>query len=289
MADFTERRLLAVFAHPDDETFLCGGALARYASEGGRVSLVCGTRGEVGEISDPNLARPENLGKVREEELRAACRVLGVRDVIVLGYRDSGMNGTEDNDHPDAFSRADMGDLVGRVVEVVRRMRPQVLLTFDPNGGYGHPDHVAAHTAAVEAFSAASDPSRYPEQLIRGLQPHRPERLYYAVFPRSAVKAIQDTIREMETHSDFLEIDPESMGVPDEEITTVLDVGGYADRKQEAARCHKTQVQGDDPFDWLPDTIRWNMLSREHFVRVAPPFNGSAGSTELDLFRGESG
>ncbi len=242
MDDFTERRLLAVFAHPDDETFLCGGTLARYASEGGRVSLICGTRGEVGEISDPNLAGHGNLGEVREEELRAACRVLGVQDVIVLGYRDSGMDGTADNNHPDAFSRADMGEIVGHVVEVVRRIQPQVLVTFDPNGGYGHPDHVAAHTAAVEAFSAASDPSRYPEHLIRGLRPHRPDRLYYAVFPRSAARAIQATMREIGAHSDFLEIDPESMGVPDEEITTVLDVGGYADRKEEAARCHKTQV-----------------------------------------------
>ena len=289
MDDFTERRLLAVLAHPDDETFLCGGTLARYASEGGRVSLICATRGEAGEISDPNLARPENLGEVREEELRAACRALGVQDVIVLGYRDSGMDGTEDNHHPGAFSRADMGEIVGHVVEVVRRVRPQLLLTFDPSGGYGHPDHVAAHTAAVEAFSAASDPSRYPEQLIRGLQPHRPDRLYYAVFPRSATRAIQAAIREMGTHSDFLDIDPESMGVPDEEITTVLDVGGYADRKQDAARCHKTQVQGNDPFDWLPEAIRGNMLAREHFVRAAPPFNGSAGSMELDLFGGESG
>lgn len=288
MNDFTGRRLLAVLAHPDDETFLCGGTLARYAAEGGRVSLICGTRGEVGEISDPNLAGHWNLGEVREGELRAACRVLGVQDVIVLGYRDSGMNGTEDNNHPAAFSRADMGEIVGHVVEVVRRVRPQVLLTFDPNGGYGHPDHVAAHTAAGEAFSAASDPSRYPEQLIRGLRPHRPDRLYYAGFPRSAARAIQANMREIGANSDFLEIDPESMGVPDEEITTVLDVGGYVDRKQEAARCHKTQVQGNDPFDWLPEAIRGDMLAREHFVRVAPPFDGSGGSMELDLFSGES-
>ena len=289
MADSTERRLLAVLAHPDDETFLCGGTLARYASEGGRVSLICATRGEAGKISDPNLAQPENLGEVRENELRAACRVLGIRDVTVLGYRDSGMEGSEDNQHPRAFSRADLGEIVGHVVEVVRRMRPQVVLTFDPNGSYGHPDHVAAHTATVQAFSAASNPSRYPEHLIRGLVPHRPERLYYAVFPRSAVRSIRDAIRETGTHSDFLELDPESMGVPDEEITTVLDVGEYVDRKRDAARCHKTQIQDGDPFDWLPEALRLDLLAREHFVRVEPPFNGSAGSKELDLFRGDQG
>ena len=281
MAYSTERRLLAVLAHPDDETFLCGGTLARYASEAGRVSLICATRGEAGEISDPNLARPENLGDVREEELRAACRVLGIQDVIVLRYRDSGMDGAEDNNHPRAFSRAHMGEIVGHVVRIVRSTRPQVLLTFDPNGGYGHPDHIAIHTAAVKAFSAASNPNSYPEQLIRGLRPHRPERLYYAVFPRSAVKSIHAAIRESGAPSDFLELDPESMGVPDEEITTVLDVGMYVDQKRQAALCHGTQIQGGDPFDWLPEAIRGDMLAREHFIRVAPPVNGPAGSKEL--------
>ena len=289
MADSSERRLLAVLAHPDDETFLCGGTLARYASEGGRVSLICATRGEVGEISDPNLAKPENLGDVREEELRAACRVLGVRDVIVLGYRDSGMDGAEDNNHPKAFSRSDMGEIVGHVVRIVRRTRPHVLLTFDPNGGYGHPDHIAVHAAAVEAFSAASNPNRYPEQLIRGLRPHRPERLYYAVFPRSTVKSIHAALRAAGTVSDFLELDPESMGVPDEEITTELDVGMYVSQKRQAARCHETQIESGDPFDWLPEAIRGDMLSREHFIRAEPPVGGLSDSRELGLFPDGSG
>ncbi len=289
MADSTERRLLAVLAHPDDETFLCGGTLARYASEGSRVSLICATRGEAGEISDPSLARPENLGEVREGELRAACRALGIRDITILGYRDSGMEGAEGNDHPQAFRRADMDEIVGHVVRIVRRTRPQVLLTFDPNGGYGHPDHITVHTAAVEAFSAAANPNRYPEQIIRGLQPHRPERLYYSVFPRSAVKSIHAAMRESGAVSDFLELDPDSMGVPDEEITTVLDVDRYVDRKRQAARCHRTQIEGGDPFEWLPEAVRENLLAREHFVRAEPPVDGPPDSEERDLFRDGSG
>ena len=284
-----ERRLLAVLAHPDDETFLCGGTLARYASEGVRVSLVCATLGEAGEINDPSLARRDNMGEVRERELRAACRVLGVRDLVVLGYRDSGMDGAEDNQHPDAFSRADPDEVAVRVAEVMRRLRPQVVLTFDPNGGYGHPDHVAAHKAAVDAFSAAADPSRYPEQLIRGLQPHRPEALYYGVFPRSAARSIHAAITEQGMHSDFLKLDPEAMGVPDEEITTVVDVGGFVDRKVEAAGCHRTQIQGDGPFDWLPEPLRGNLLSTEHFVRARPPFDASGDAKETGLFRRDSG
>ncbi len=288
-ADSTERRLLAVLAHPDDETFLCGGTLARYASESTRVSLICATRGEAGEISDPSLARPENLGEVREGELRAACRALGVQDLTILGYRDSGMEGAEDNDHPQAFRRADMDEIVGHVVRIVRRTRPQVLLTFDPNGGYGHPDHITVHTAAVEAFSAAANPNRYPDQIIRGLQPHRPERLYYAVFPRSAVKSIHAAMRESGAVSDFLQLDPDSMGVPDEEITTVLDVGRYVDRKRDAARCHRTQIEDGDPFEWLPEAVREDLLAREHFVRAEPPVDGPPDSGERDLFGDGSG
>ena len=143
------RSLLAVFAHPDDETFGGGGLLARYAAEGVRVSMVCAPRGEVGEISDPSLATRENLGEVRERELRDACRVLGIEEPIILGYRDSGMAGTSDNANPRAFSQADQEEVVEKVVEIIRRERPHVLVTFDPNGGYGHPDHIRIHQATL--------------------------------------------------------------------------------------------------------------------------------------------
>ena len=139
MPSITSRCLLAVLAHPDDETFACGGTLAKYAAQGVRVALVCATRGEVGEISNPSLATPETLGQVREEELRAACRALGVEDLFILGYRDSGMDGTLDNRHPQALCQADLHEVAGRTVAIIRQLRPQVVLTFDPNGGLRSP------------------------------------------------------------------------------------------------------------------------------------------------------
>ncbi|MFQ5873964.1 MAG: PIG-L family deacetylase, partial [Dehalococcoidia bacterium] len=185
MVKGTRRCLMAVLAHPDDETFGCGGLLARYAAEEVRVVLICATRGEVGEISDPSLATVENLAQVRERELREACDILGVEEIIILGYRDSGMAGTPDNEHPQALCRAPQAEVVGGIVEVVRREKPDVILTFDLRGGYGHPDHIAVNQAAREAFAAAANPSRYPEQLDGGLRPHRPRKLYYFVIPRS--------------------------------------------------------------------------------------------------------
>ena len=167
------RRLLVVLAHPDDETFGCGGVLARYAAEGVRVSLICATRGEAGEIRDPSLATRGNLAQVRERELRAACEVLGVEDLYVFGYRDSGMKGAPDNQHPEALCQARPSEVAGKIVEIIRSLGPQVVVTFDPTGGYGHPDHIAIHNAAVEAFGAAGDASRFPEQLGDGLEPHR--------------------------------------------------------------------------------------------------------------------
>ena len=137
--------LMTVHAHPDDESIGTGGVLARYADEGIRTVLVTCTGGEVGEIGDPTLATPDNLAEIREQELRAACAILGVGHLELLGYRDSGMAGTDDNEHPDAFARADLDVAIRRLVALVRRFRPQVLVTYDENGLYGHPDHVHAN------------------------------------------------------------------------------------------------------------------------------------------------
>lgn len=278
------RRLLVVLAHPDDETFGCGGVLARYAAEGVRVSLICATRGEAGEIRDPSLATRGNLAQVRERELRAACEVLGVEDLYVFGYRDSGMKGAPDNQHPEALCQARPSEVAGKIVEIIRSLGPQVVVTFDPTGGYGHPDHIAIHNAAVEAFGAAGDASRFPEQLGDGLEPHRPRKLYYAAFPRSLAREFRDAVRAAGIDSDFGDMDPEQMGVPDEQITTVVDVGKYGGRKEQAARCHRTQVQGDDPFSWVPGGLRERFMTTEHLVRAAPAFVGSGGTLEEDLF-----
>src|SRR6478672_43851 len=158
----TDAAILAVYAHPDDEQGV-SGTLAKYARQGVRTGLICATRGEVGEISDPALATPENLGAVRERELRDAAAVLGVQQLWFLDYRDSGMAGTAPNGDPRAFMNADGEEVVGRIVRIIREFKPQALVTFDATGGYGHPDHVAIHRWTTEAFATAADPARYPD------------------------------------------------------------------------------------------------------------------------------
>ena len=279
-----ERRLLAVLAHPDDETFGCGGLLAKYASEGTRVALVCATCGEVGEINDPSLATPGDLGQVREGELRAACDVLGIEKLDLLGYRDSGMAGNPDNEHPQALCRADVTEVAGKIVEVIRNVRPQVVVTFDPNGGYGHPDHIAIHRAAREAFSAFGDGAKYVERLAGGPEPYSPRKLYYMVFSRSMARAFQEAVREAGKQDDFGEMDVETTSVPDEDITTVLDVAKYGKQKEMAALCHRTQVGEDHPFDWIPESVRARFMGIETLVRAQPPFVPGRDAKEEDLF-----
>ena len=156
------RTLLAVHAHPDDECIGTGGSLARYAAEGVYTVLVTCTDGAVGEISDPALATPENLAEVRSRELDESVRILKVGRLVKLGYRDSGMLGTDDNNNPASFNQANFDEAVERVVQVMRAEQPQVVVTYDERGGYGHPDHVRAHQVAVAAVEAAADAEPFP-------------------------------------------------------------------------------------------------------------------------------
>src|SRR5436305_5963470 len=172
------KRLLGVFAHPDDEGIV-SGALLKYNMSGVETGLVCATRGEVGEIADPALATPENLGQVREGEMRAAVEVLGVHILWFLDYRDSGMAGTPENEDPRAFAQASAAEVVGKLVAIIREFRPQVIITFDETGAYGHPDHIAIYRHTTSAFHAAADAVQYPE-----LGPaHAVSKLYDDAFP----------------------------------------------------------------------------------------------------------
>ncbi len=173
--------LLAVFAHPDDESFGVGGTLAKYAANGTRVVLVCATRGEVGEISDASLATPESLAHVRENELRCAANTLGITDLLFLDYRDSGMDGTPENLDPHAFIQAPPHEVVEKLVQVIREFQPQVVITFDPGGGYGHPDHIAISRYTTQACSLASSSTDFPE----AGPPWQPMRLFYNAIPSS--------------------------------------------------------------------------------------------------------
>jgi N-acetyl-1-D-myo-inositol-2-amino-2-deoxy-alpha-D-glucopyranoside deacetylase len=287
MSDSQRLTLMAVFAHPDDESFGTGGTLARYGADPDvRAVLVCATRGEAGEISDPQLATPERLGEVREGELRCACQKLGVEELFFLDYRDSGMAGTPENRHPRALAMADSDEAVGRIVAHIRRERPDVVVTFDENGGYGHPDHVAIHHYAKAAFAAAADPARYPEQIESGLRPHQANKLYFTAIPRRFFHAVAEKMQEMgiEIPQRYLKRLEEPIGLPDEACTTDINVQDYWDTKQAAVECHATQLNPDSVFALLPPDIMRDLQAWECF-QLAESYVGEDGDSH-DLLTG---
>jgi N-acetyl-1-D-myo-inositol-2-amino-2-deoxy-alpha-D-glucopyranoside deacetylase len=286
MADDGRLVLMAVFAHPDDESFGIGGTLARYGSDPDvRVVLVCATRGEAGEISKPELASFERLGEVREQELRCACRTLGVQALHFLDYRDSGMAGTADNEHPRALARADFDEAVGKVVGHIRRERPDVVVTFDEHGGYGHPDHIAIHHIAKAAFATAADPERYAEQINAGMEPHQASKLYYTAIPNRFFRSVVEKLQELglEVPERYLER-LDNFGLPDEACTTDIDVRGFWNAKQAAVACHATQLSADSIFATLPPEIMRELQAWECF-QLAETLVGEDGDSH-DLFTG---
>jgi len=174
--------LLAVLAHPDDETFGMGGTLAMYARRGVDVYLVCATRGEVGDVSPELLKGFNSVAELRESELRCAASLLQLAGVFFLDYRDSGMPGSPDNLHPKALASTPQDEVIAKVVHFIRQLKPQVVLTFDPIGGYRHPDHIAIHQAAVGAFYAAGKADYHPEDLPA----YQPQKLYFHTMPKTA-------------------------------------------------------------------------------------------------------
>lgn len=262
-----DRTLLAVYAHPDDEAFGTGGTLAYYAEQGVQVALVCATRGEAGEIADPELATPETLGSVRENELRCAAEKIGVRDVAFLDYRDSGMEGTPENQAEDALIQAPEDEVVAQLVAIIRRIKPDVVVTFEPNGGYGHPDHIAIHKHTVAAFHAAGVASRFPEHG----QPWQPKRLFFTAIPRSFFVEMREhmTALGMDT-SDFDRFEEGGAGWPDEQVDVVLDITDWIEKKWSALYCHRTQFGPDNLFRRIPEEIGKKLMSQEHFALAWP-------------------
>ncbi len=256
--DMPRRTLLVALAHPDDESFGVGGVMARAVAEGHRVVIVCATRGEVGEISDPSLATAETLGQVREGELRAAAAALGVEDVRFLGYRDSGMVGSHENGHPDALANARAEEIVPRVVAIVREVRPDVVVTFEPGGIYGHPDHVAISRHVTAAFGLAADPSAWPE---RG-RPHAPARLYHLALPRRLAREFAEDARRK---GEDLPWELADMGVEDDEISAAVDVRPWLPRKLAALEAHATQRRD---IERMPPEMRERFFATEWFVLV---------------------
>ena len=183
--------LVFVGAHPDDETFGTGAILAKYSVSGVKVYYVCATRGEAGTVEPKYLQGYSNIGDMRWNELKCASQVLGLTDFIHLGYRDSGMLGAPDNSHPEALMKAPLDEVAGRLVKIFRAIQPDVVITHNSEGGYGHPDHIAVHQATVKAFYASGDPKQYPEagpvfkpsKLYFGLRPHRLMKVMLKLMP----------------------------------------------------------------------------------------------------------
>src|SRR5262249_29331913 len=263
MAD--ELTLMAVHAHPDDEAISTGGVLARYADEGLRTVLVTCTGGEVGEISDSALATPETLAEVRRTELLQACAILRVSRLHLLGYRDSGMMGTLDNEHPASFYQAPLEEATARLVTLVRRERPHVLVTYDERGFYGHPDHIRANQITVAAFEAAGDPSRWPEAGT----PWQPAKLYYTAVARSAIKNLGRILSEAGLKTPFGDGSREpEIGTADELVTTQVDVSIQVERKRQALMAHATQMGPEVFFAKMPPAIFHKVFARESFQLV---------------------
>lgn len=272
------KRLLGVFAHPDDEGII-GGTLLRYHADGVETGLVYATRGEVGEISDPVLATPENLGEVREAEMRAAAEILYVNRLWFLGYRDSGMVNTADNEDARSFIRASAASVIGKLVQVIREFRPQVMITFDENGGYGHPDHIAIYKYTTGAFHAAADDLQYPE-----LGPaHAVSKLYYGSFSRRHLQLLTEWLQEDHYKGVFKDVDIQQLGLSDEQISVVLDVDKWQEQKAHSWAQHRTQMNSNTPIAQLPEEVQRKWRGTEFFhlatSRVGPDVVG-----ENDLF-----
>ncbi|MEV7470524.1 N-acetyl-1-D-myo-inositol-2-amino-2-deoxy-alpha-D-glucopyranoside deacetylase [Streptomyces kronopolitis] len=290
------RRLLLVHAHPDDESINNGATMARYAAEGARVTLVTCTRGEEGEVIPPGLAhlapdRDDTLGPYRVGELAAAMDALGVTDHRFLGgpgrYRDSGMMGAPQNERPDCFWQAPLDEAAGELVAVIREVRPQVLVTYDPNGGYGHPDHIQAHRVAMRGAELAADAGFRPE--LGGA--HAIGKIYWNCNPRSVVEEGFERLRAAgHLFPGIASVDDVPGVVPDAEVTASVAGGrAAAEAKTAAMRAHHTQIAVDGPFFALSNDLGQPLFATEHYRLVHGAAGAADGAREDDLFAGTDG
>lgn len=279
-------RLLTVHAHPDDETITMGGLLARCADRGAATAVVCCTDGKVATIFDPEYAANEaairpRLKELREDELRRACGILGVTELHFLEYGDSGMPGADTNQLAESFWKADMDEAVRRVVAHIRRFRPHVVVTYDSNGGYGHPDHIQAHRVTLLAVEAAYH-SLYPELG----DPWQVGKLYYTAFPLSEARRAAEMARSAGLKPPFGDAEPEDLPfvTPDERVTTVIDCRDQLARKREALRAHRSQLNDDFALLSVPEEVLREHFFNEHFQLVLSRV--PTALPETDVFAG---
>ncbi len=263
----SDRRMLISFAHPDDEAFSCAGVIKLNQLQGIHTTLVCATKGEAGEISSPDLASPENLGLVRERELREAADHVGVDELIFLGYRDSGMAGTEANAHPNAFMNAPASAVVARLVRLIRNLRPQVVITFDPTGGYGHPDHIASNRHTTAACAVAADPNHAPE-----LGPAwQVQRIFYPTFDRTVFDRLRDQLLAQGEEAPQWGVEEDGeIPFPDQSVDARVDIHAVVQSKWDALFSHVTQFGPDNPFKRVPKEFMLELLHEEWFELAWP-------------------
>ena len=281
----THRTLIFVGAHPDDESFNVGATLAHYAMAGVKVYYVCATRGEVGNAKPERMKGYSTISELRSSELQCAAQVLGLTDVIHLDYRDSGMTGWEDNKNPLALISAPLKQVTGRIVEIFRKLKPDIVITFDPIGGYRHPDHIITHNATVKAFYAAGDAKQY----LKSGSAFQPKKLYFSITPRKITRII------VQLYS-FLGMDMHNVGrnknVNMEEIAktkfpihaVIVPSKKAIEAEEEAISCHASMLSDAPPRFHILNIVTKIMGHRDYYMRAYPPVK--SWLREHDLFKG---
>jgi len=276
--------LLSVLAHPDDESFGMGGTLALYAQRGVQTHLICATRGEAGEVDPQYLEGFNSIAERRESELRCAAGILGLAGVYFLDYRDSGMSGSVENGHPQALAAQPVEAVAEKIAHLIRQIKPQVVVTFDPIGGYKHPDHIAIHKATVRAFELAGDPAFASE-----LPPYQPQKLYFHTISKTFLRISVAVLR-------LLGRDPRHFGRNgDIDLQAIVTEGNFpthvrincqpvAEAKNAAAACHASQLGGALPRRGLIARLSRRASYTENFMRAVP--EATRRSREGDLFEG---
>jgi len=281
----TYRTLIFVGAHPDDETFSVGATLAHYAKKGVKVYYICATRGEVGQANIEKMKNYSTVSELRSAELQCAAQALGLTDIIHLDYRDSGMLGWEDNKHPLALISAPLKQVTGRIVKIFRKLKPDVVITFDPIGGYKHPDHIKIHNATVRAFYAAGDAKQYP----KSGPTFQPQKLYFSVNPRKITRIIVQLYlflgKDMHKvgrnkNADLVEL--AKIKFPIHAVITPSKKAIEAEAR--AIHCHESMLSDAPPRFHILTIVTKILGHRDYFMRKYPPVK--SWLREHDLFKG---
>lgn len=277
------KAILAVLAHPDDESFGTGGTLALYARKGYDTYYVCATRGEVGTVDEEHLKGFNDIAELRTDELSRAAKILGLKGVYFLGYRDSGMPGSEDNKHPNAQINHSIDEVAGKVVKYIRELKPDIVLTFDPIGGYKHPDHIHIHRATVLAFEKADDPTFHPEAGA----PFKPRALYFQVFSRRilrwTVKLMPLLGRDPTKFGRNHDVNLKELAEVDFPVHVRVNIKPVAEIKREAGVQHASQG-GAQMRRGLMAFIVKLIGEREEYMRAYPPVKDGHYKVANDLF-----